>query len=121
LGDLNKVGISGPGAEISRTFLVRTTSPETGLVPNYANFDGTPHVTNFSQSGEFGCDAWRVASNWSVDWSWWRKAAADQQLGDRMQRFFAAEGIAEYGPVSRGRSTESAKRFQVSGSRWAVK
>jgi oligosaccharide reducing-end xylanase len=56
-------------AEASRTFFVKTTNPQTGLAPSYANFDGTPHVTRFPQSGEFGYDAWRTASNWSVDWS----------------------------------------------------
>ena len=31
--------------------------------------------------------------------SWWRKAPAEQQLSDRIQRFFAAQGINTYGPV----------------------
>ena len=63
-------------AETSRAFFVKTTNPKTGLAPVYANFDGTPHVNRFPQSGEFGYDAWRTASNWSVDWSWWRKSPA---------------------------------------------
>ena len=86
-------------AEVSRAFFVKTTNPQTGLAPSYANFDGTPHITRFPQSGEFGYDAWRTASNWSVDWSWWHKAPAEQQLSDRIQRFFEAQGIDKYGPV----------------------
>lgn len=86
-------------AEVSRTFFVKTTNPVTGLAPSYANFDGTPHKTRFPQSGEFGYDAWRVASNWSVDWSWWRKAPVEQQLSDRIQSFFEKQGIDTYGPV----------------------
>jgi oligosaccharide reducing-end xylanase len=86
-------------AQVSRAFFVKTANPETGLAPDYANFDGTPHITRFPQSGEFGYDAWRVASNWSVDWSWWRRAPQEQQLSDRIQRFFAAQGINTYGPV----------------------
>lgn len=86
-------------AETSRDFFVKTTNPETGLAPSYANFDGTPHVNRFPQSGEFGYDAWRTASNWSVDWSWWHKAAAEQQLSNRIQHFFSAQGIDKYGPV----------------------
>jgi len=86
-------------AEVSRTFFVKTTNPDTGLAPSYANFDGTPHITRFPQSGEFGYDAWRTASNWSVDWSWWHKAPAEQQLSDRIQTFFASQGINDYGPV----------------------
>ena len=61
-------------AATSRAFFVKTTNPQTGLAPSYANFDGTPHTNRFPQSGEFGYDAWRTASNWSVDWSWWQKA-----------------------------------------------
>jgi oligosaccharide reducing-end xylanase len=86
-------------AEESRSFFVRTTDPQTGLAPSYANFDGSPHVNRFPQSGEFGYDAWRVASNWAVDWSWWHKAPAEQELSDRIQKFFAAKGVDSYGPV----------------------
>lgn len=86
-------------AETSRAFFVKTTNPKTGLAPVYANFDGTPHKNHFVQSDQFGYDAWRTASNWSVDWSWWRKAPDEQQLSDRIQRFFASQGIDGYGPV----------------------
>ena len=86
-------------AEASRAFFPRTANAETGLAPDYANFDGTPMVTRFPQSGEFGYDAWRVASNWSVDWSWWHKAGAEQALSDRIQKFFESQGIDTYGPV----------------------
>ena len=47
-------------AETSRRFFVKTTNPETGLAPDYANFDGTPHANRFSQSDKFGYDAWRT-------------------------------------------------------------
>jgi oligosaccharide reducing-end xylanase len=86
-------------AHSSRAFFPKTANSETGLTPDYANFDGTPMVNRFSQSGEFGYDAWRVESNWSVDWSWWHKAPAEQGLSDRIQRFFEAQGIDTYGPV----------------------
>ena len=86
-------------AETSRAFFVKTTNPATGLAPSYANFDGSPHANGFPQSGEFGYDAWRTASNWSVDWSWWRKAPAEQALSDRIQAFFESRGIETYGPV----------------------
>lgn len=86
-------------ADTGRDFFVKTANPQTGLAPDYANFDGTPHATRFPQSGEFGYDAWRVASNWSVDWSWWHKAPAEQALSDRIQGFFESQGIGKYGPV----------------------
>ena len=86
-------------AETSRAFFPKTVNAETGLAPVYANFDGTPHKNRFVQSDEFGYDAWRTASNWSVDWSWWRKAPAEQELSDRIQKFFASQGVNDYGPV----------------------
>jgi oligosaccharide reducing-end xylanase len=86
-------------AEVSRAFFVKSTNPQTGLAPDYANFDGTPYSSWSPQSKNFGYDAWRTASNWSVDWSWWRKAPAEQELSDRIQKFFAAQGIGAYGPL----------------------
>jgi oligosaccharide reducing-end xylanase len=86
-------------AEASRAFFPKATNADTGLAPNYANFDGTPMVGRFKQSGEFGYDAWRVESNWSVDWSWWHKAPEEQALSDRIQKFFQSQSIDTYGPV----------------------
>ena len=86
-------------AEASRAFFRKTTNPDTGLAPAYANFDGTPHATGFPQSTIFGYDSWRTASNWSVDWSWWRKAPQEQQLSDRIQSFFWSQGLSTYGDL----------------------
>ena len=86
-------------AQVSREFFVKSAHPETGLTPAYANFDGTPIISRFSQSSIFGYDAWRTASNWSVDWSWWKKSPDEQQLSDHIQKFFASQGIDKYGPL----------------------
>jgi oligosaccharide reducing-end xylanase len=86
-------------AETSRAFFVKTTNSITGLSPDYANFDGSPQVTRFPQSGTFGYDAWRTASNWSVDWSWWRKSPQEQILSNKIQAFFASQGLNQYGPL----------------------
>jgi oligosaccharide reducing-end xylanase len=86
-------------AETSRAFFVKTTNSTTGLSPDYANFDGSPHINGFPQSGTFGYDAWRTASNWSVDWSWWRKSSQEQILSDKIQAFFASQGLNQYGPL----------------------
>ncbi len=83
----------------SREFFVRTTNPVTGLAPDQANFDGTPHTGWFGKPSNFGYDAWRVQRNWAVDWSWWRKAPSEQVLSDRIQKFFESQGINSYGPV----------------------
>jgi oligosaccharide reducing-end xylanase len=86
-------------AGASRSFFSKAANPKTGLTPDYANFDGTPHVTSNPQSGEFAYDAWRTASNWAVDWSWWRGAPAEQELSDRIQEFFATQGVGNTAPV----------------------
>jgi len=100
-------------AEASRKFFVSTTNPQTGLAPDYANFDGTPKVTRFSQSSIFGYDSWRTASNWSVDWSWWGKAAQERTLSDRIQAFFASHGLAAYGDQFKLDGTEIATRHST--------
>jgi oligosaccharide reducing-end xylanase len=92
-------GFWAGASEASREFFPKTVHPQTGLAPVYANFDGTPHANRFPQSAMFGYDSWRAESNWSVDWSWWQKAAVEQELSDRIQSFFWAQGIATYGEV----------------------
>lgn len=85
-------------AAASRDFFQQATNPKTGLAPDYANFDGTPHPEPWNKTaGNFSYDAWRTASNWSVDWSWWAKDPRERQLSDRIQSFFASKGMAAYG------------------------
>ena len=82
----------------SRNFFQRATDRKTGLAPDYANFDGTPHTEKWNKhAGDFSYDAWRTASNWSVDWSWWAKDPRERQLSDRIQTFFASQGVTIYG------------------------
>lgn len=85
-------------AAACRDYFPRVTDPVTGLAPNYANFDGSP-VTNRWNRGaaNFGFDAFRVAGNWSVDWSWWGKNARERELSDRLQAFFESKGVTNYG------------------------
>ena len=85
-------------ADTSRKFFHRTTNPKTGLAPDYANFNGTPYSTQFNQrSGNFSFDARRTQMNWAVDWSWWAKDPGQQELSNRVQAFFASEGMETYG------------------------
>lgn len=83
-------------AATSRDFFSRTTDPVTGLNPNYANFDGTPHA-GFGGRANFGYDAFRTAGNWSVDWSWWAKDPRERELSDKLQAFFESKGMTNYG------------------------
>jgi oligosaccharide reducing-end xylanase len=85
-------------AQTSRDFFPRTANPVTGLCPDYANFDGTP-VTNMWNNtlSHFGYDAFRVAGNWSVDWSWWGKDVRERKLSNKLQAFFESKGMDTYG------------------------
>ncbi|NML66457.1 glycoside hydrolase [Hymenobacter sp. RP-2-7] len=85
-------------ADSSRRFFQRAANPQTGLAPDYANFDGTPHAAAFNPNAtKFSFDAWRTASNWSVDWAWWHRAPQEPVLSNRIQAFFAGQGLGRYG------------------------
>ena len=85
-------------ATTSRDFFLKTTNPETGLAPDYANFDGTPFSRGMnSRSANFSYDARRTQMNWSVDWSWWQKDPREQMLSNRIQDFFKSRGMDTYG------------------------
>ncbi|MGA2269852.1 MAG: glycosyl hydrolase family 8 [Bryobacteraceae bacterium] len=85
-------------AKVSRDFFQRITNPQTGLAPDYANFDGTPVISGFNRgAANFGPDAWRTAANWSVDWSWWAADSRERELSNRIQAFFESKGIDTYG------------------------
>jgi oligosaccharide reducing-end xylanase len=85
-------------ADSSRTFFRRAQHPVTGLSSDYANFDGTPYAIEWNPySAKFSYDSWRTASNWSVDWAWWRKDSTEQSLSNKIQSFFASFGMDKYG------------------------
>ena len=44
----------------------------------------------------FGYDSWRSVSNWSVDYSWWKKDAHQIALSDRLQKFLYGQGIHSF-------------------------
>ena len=53
-------------AKTSRTFFHNTTNAQTGLAPNYANFDGSAY-----RGSTFSYDAWRTARNIAMDLAWY--------------------------------------------------
>jgi oligosaccharide reducing-end xylanase len=76
---------------------VNTIHPETGLSPDYADFDGSPWGVPWRlESVEFQTDAWRTAMNWSFDWAWWAKDPRQCELSNRLQRFFESQGMDDY-------------------------
>ena len=85
-------------AAASRNFFPLAANPVTGLMPDYANFDGTTVTNHWSRRPAiFGYDAFRTAGNWSMDWSWWHKDPREQELSDKLQAFFESKGMDTYG------------------------
>ena len=83
-------------AQASRDMFVKAADAKTGLTPNLSHFDGRPFGTE-RWPASFREDAWRVAMNMAVDWSWWAKDPRQRELADRLQAFFEAQGLATYG------------------------
>jgi oligosaccharide reducing-end xylanase len=80
-------------ATASRDLYYKVANKNTGLCPDQCSFDGVP---SRGPSGNFQADAWRCASNWAVDYSWFGKDPREQELSDRLQAFFASKGMDKY-------------------------
>lgn len=74
----------------SRGFFHRAAHPRTGLMPDYAHFDGTPYVRAGHE--DFRYDAWRTLSNPALDWSWWAADPWAVGQANRVLAFLAAQG-----------------------------
>ncbi len=83
-------------ADVSRDLFNRVTGPETGLTPDRSNFDGTPVEGLGGNTVPFMYDSWRSVSNWSVDYSWWRKDKRETVLSDKLQKFLYSQGIDSF-------------------------
>ncbi len=58
-------------AKTSREMFPKFAYPETGLYPDYADFDGAPRAAPWDAGTvNFRFDAWRVAMNIGVDYAW---------------------------------------------------
>jgi oligosaccharide reducing-end xylanase len=83
-------------ADVSRDLFSKVTGPETGLTPERSNFDETPVLSRDGTPTPFSYDSWRSVSNWSVDYSWWRKDSRETVLSDRIQKFLYGQGISTF-------------------------
>lgn len=80
-------------AEVTRTsreLFRRAAHPRTGLMPDYAHFDGRPCVRDGHE--HFQYDAWRTLSNPALDWSWWTADSWQVEQSNRVLRFLASHG-----------------------------
>ncbi len=82
-------------AQASREFWRVTAHPETGLMPNYAEFTGEPRP--WSNYGEyFYADAWRCAMNVALDYTWFGADPWQVEQSNRLLLFFHDLGIGQY-------------------------
>jgi oligosaccharide reducing-end xylanase len=81
-------------AQASRAFWKTTAHPETGLMPDYAEFDGTPNAD--STHKDFRFDAFRTASNVALDWAWFAADPWQVEQSNRLLDFFRSQGLDRY-------------------------
>lgn len=74
-------------AAASRRYLVTACHPETGMNPEYSNYDGTPHVDE-RDHWHFYSDAYRTAGNIGLDCLWNGVVPELCDANARLQRFF---------------------------------
>jgi oligosaccharide reducing-end xylanase len=80
-------------ADISRVFFRRTANPATGLMPEYAHFDGRPQRTFAGPGkGDFRYDAWRTLANVALDHAWWDTDPWEVEQSNRVLRFLRSQG-----------------------------
>jgi oligosaccharide reducing-end xylanase len=80
----------------SRAYLKLAEHPETGLMPDYAEFDGTPVQFGGGNHDRFAYDAWRTTMNIAVDYAWNGADPWQVEHVDRVLNFFYSEGIDNY-------------------------
>jgi oligosaccharide reducing-end xylanase len=78
----------------SREFFHRAANPETGLMPDYAQFDGTP---TGGEHADFRFDAWRTLANVAVDFAWFGADPWQAEQSDRVLRFLQSQDHGLYG------------------------
>jgi oligosaccharide reducing-end xylanase len=96
-GPVEDRGFWAKVADVSREMFTKVTGPMTGLTPDRNNFDMTQIIgSDGALAWPFGYDSWRSVSNWSVDYSWWRKDPGEVGLSDRIQGFLSGQGIKTF-------------------------
>lgn len=84
-------------AAASRAYLHTACHPETGLSPEYANYDGTPApVQRHGDFRHFYSDAYRTAANIALDWEWFRSDPWQVEQSNRIQSFFRDIDVSDY-------------------------
>lgn len=84
-------------AAASREYLHKCINPETGLNPDYSNYDGSLMKGNRIIGDAFRFDSWRVPMNIALDYSW---SCADKEwqnnYGNLIQNFLYKQGVKTF-------------------------
>jgi oligosaccharide reducing-end xylanase len=80
--------------QVSREYFHNAANPQTGLMPDYANFDGTAHGSD--EHTDFRFDAWRTLSNVAVDYAWFAADPWQVEQSNRVLDFLASQGMNSY-------------------------
>lgn len=83
-------------ATASRAFLKTAAHPKTGLMPDYAEFDGRPVQYGGGQHNSFSFDAWRTTMNIALDYAWRQADPWAIEHSNQILEFFWNEGIDNY-------------------------
>lgn len=93
-------------AQASREYIALAADDETGLSPEYAEYDGTPHYFA-NKTFPFFSDAYRVASNIALHRIWCGEDAGMDAVAERLQRFMLAHPkCLEYACDLKGKCVE---------------
>ena len=86
-------------ASTSRLFFRKAAHPSTGLMPDYAHFDGSPINWRGGGNDDFRYDAWRVGMNVALDYAWFAKDQWAVTQSNRLLNFFHSQGMGTYGSL----------------------
>lgn len=73
-------------ATASRKYLKKACHSDTGLAPEYSYYDGSPYRKDNRE--RYYSDAYRVAANIGMDYSWYGRDEWQRECADNIQRFF---------------------------------
>ncbi|MDR1689420.1 MAG: xylanase [Clostridiales bacterium] len=75
-------------ADASRNYIIKSCHPETGMAPEYAEFDASPRTSKHKKQ-EFYSDAYRVAMNIGLDAAWFGKREELSLAVNNLQKYFS--------------------------------
>jgi oligosaccharide reducing-end xylanase len=84
-------------ADKSREMFPKFAHSQTGLMPDYAEFNGS--ARNEGDHKYFLYDAWRCITNVAVDYAWFKADENEVLLVNKIHQFFQGKGIASYGSL----------------------